>query len=99
MAQEGAGTPWALATVDGSDGLIGCVEAGGAFYAIEPSLRQAGLPGIGSTIALFDDCKHSKATLATAGRLELGNRVEGRRLAPCSTREGSCARDPIASTT
>ncbi len=75
---------WSLATTAGAAGPIACIETGGALYKLEPSLARAGLPGITSNIALFDDWASAQPALEKAvGMLSPADIVpDGGRLAP-----------------
>lgn len=75
---------WSLATVEEGGAPVACVEAGGSFYRLEPSLAAAGLPGRSTLMSLFDDWPKAAAALdAAAAKLDAAHRITpSRRLAP-----------------
>ena len=75
---------WALATVEVAGAPVACLEVGGKLYALEPSLRRAGLSGQDSVVALFSDWARAETALtAAAGMVEQADLVtSSRRLAP-----------------
>lgn len=73
---------WALATIEGDEGRIACLERDGALYRLEKVLARAGLPGQRSVAGLFDDWERSEAALAEANPGEEDKAPQGRRLAP-----------------
>ena len=75
---------WALATVEVDGRPVGCIEAGGALYRLETSLAKAGLPGVATVAAAFDDWPQTKAALdRAAAKLDAADKVTTtRRLAP-----------------
>ena len=74
---------WALATVEVGGRPVGCIEAAGTFYRLETSLAKAGLSGVGSVAAAFEDWPRVRAALNTAAaKPDPGDIITGRRLAP-----------------
>ncbi len=75
-------TEWALATVAGPDGPVGCLERDGSLYRLEPVLGRAGLPGQHSVAGLFEDWERAEAALLRAEPSEADRAPAGPRLAP-----------------
>lgn len=75
---------WSLATVELAGAPVACIEAGGNFYKLEPSLAAAGVPGKSTVMSLFDDWPKASAALdAAVSKLDAAHRVApSRRLAP-----------------
>jgi 2-keto-4-pentenoate hydratase/2-oxohepta-3-ene-1,7-dioic acid hydratase in catechol pathway len=75
---------WSLATLLQGGQAVSCIESGGRFHALEPSLARVGLAGMRGAIDLFADWDRSLAALDTAtGQLQDADLVpEGPRLSP-----------------
>ena len=54
---------WSLATIDTEPHPTACLEVQDRFYALEPSLARAGLPGMHSTIDLFADWARARTAI------------------------------------
>jgi 2-keto-4-pentenoate hydratase/2-oxohepta-3-ene-1,7-dioic acid hydratase in catechol pathway len=76
--------PWSLATVEADGHPVACIESGEHLYRLEPSLARAGLPGMVSLMALFDDFARARTAIeASLPHLDPADAVTpSRRLAP-----------------
>jgi 2-keto-4-pentenoate hydratase/2-oxohepta-3-ene-1,7-dioic acid hydratase in catechol pathway len=77
----GEGPGWALATIATPTGPLACLEVGGEFYRLEPTLARTGA-GRASVLALFQDWPAAESALNRLS-VDPADRVEpGPRLAP-----------------
>jgi 2-keto-4-pentenoate hydratase/2-oxohepta-3-ene-1,7-dioic acid hydratase in catechol pathway len=73
---------WSLTTVEVAGAPVGCLEVGGHFYPIAPTLARAGRPGMDHVMDLYVDWPGSLAALDQA-ELDPADRITpSRRLAP-----------------
>lgn len=76
---------WALATVEGPDGPLACIETAAGLFALAPSLMRAGHAPVSRVIDLFEDWEAAEAALARAAPLVSAEDAApsgARRLAP-----------------
>ncbi|MFI4997338.1 MAG: fumarylacetoacetate hydrolase family protein [Hyphomicrobiales bacterium] len=75
---------FSLATIEGPEGAIACIEVADRLYRLEPALARVGLHGMTTLIGLFADWDRSLAALeAAAQRVEPADLAPpGQRLAP-----------------
>jgi hypothetical protein len=85
--------PWSLATVEADGHPVACIESGEHLYRLEPSLARAGLPGMVSLMALFDDFARARTAISIPPMRSLPPAAS----LPCSTPAKSCAPAPIIS--
>ena len=79
---DGTDAGWALATVEAGSVPVACLETGGAFYALAPTLARAGLPGMATVAGLFTNWAAALAALQRAKPDEVDRVTPTRRLAP-----------------
>jgi 2-keto-4-pentenoate hydratase/2-oxohepta-3-ene-1,7-dioic acid hydratase in catechol pathway len=57
---------WSLATIAEAGRPVACLETGGTLYRLEPTLARAGLPGMATNAALFEDWDRARAAIETS---------------------------------
>jgi 2-keto-4-pentenoate hydratase/2-oxohepta-3-ene-1,7-dioic acid hydratase in catechol pathway len=73
---------WSLTTVEAAGVPVGCVEVGGQFYSIAPTLARAGRTGMAQVMDLYVDWPASLAALDQVELDPADRIVPSRRLAP-----------------
>jgi len=75
---------WALATIEGADGDVACLETGGGLYDLSAALEAVGGEPVSGTAAVFERWQHFKPLLdKAAGAVDASMAVPaGRRKAP-----------------